>query len=82
MCQAICKPERDDLQLTLKKGKSYKLKAELKPLTAGEKVTYRTSNKKIASVSSKGKIKAVKKGTATITIASGSKKVTCKVTVK
>lgn len=69
-------------KVSLKKGKSYTLKATLSPLTSQQKVTYASSNKKVATVNSKGKIVAKKKGTATITVKSGSKKATCKVTVK
>ena len=69
----------------LKKGTTYrKLASSVKvtPVTSQEKVTYTSSNKKIATVTSGGVIKGLKKGTATITIRSGSKKTTCKVTVK
>lgn len=69
----------------LKKGTTYrKLASSVKvtPVTSPEKVTYTSSNKKIATVTSGGVIKGLKKGTATITIRSGSKKTTCKVTVK
>ncbi|MFR7388606.1 MAG: Ig-like domain-containing protein [Blautia faecis] len=38
-----------------------------------QKVTYTTSNKKVATVTAKGVITAKKKGTATITVKSGSK---------
>jgi hypothetical protein len=69
-------------KVTLKKGKSFQLKATLAPLTSVQKVTYKTSNKKVATVSSKGKITAKAKGTATITVMSGKKSVKCKVTVK
>lgn len=71
--------------VTLKKGTTYrKLASSVKvtPVTSQEKVTYTSSNKKIAIVTSGGVIKGLKKGTATITIRSGSKKTTCKVTVK
>ena len=68
--------------LTLTKGKSTTLKPVVSPFTSGEKVTYTSSNKNVAAVSSKGVITAKKKGTAVITVKSGSKKVTCKVTVK
>ena len=68
--------------LSLKKGKSYQLKTTVKPLNTTDKVTFKSSNKKVATVSAKGKIKAKKKGKATITITAGKKKVTCKVTVK
>ena len=71
--------------VTLKKGTTYrKLASSVKitPVTSQEKVTYTSSNKKIATVTSGGVIKGLKKGIATITIRSGSKKTTCKVTVK
>ena len=71
--------------VTLKKGTTYsKLASSVKvtPVTSQEKVTYTSSNKKIATVTSGGVIKGLKKGTATITIRSGSKKTICKVTVK
>ena len=47
-----------------------------------EKITYKSSNTKIATVSTKGVIKAKKKGTVTITVKSGDVKVRCRVTVK
>ena len=47
-----------------------------------KKITFKSSNKKVATVTSKGVVKGLKKGTATITVQSGSKKMTCKVTVK
>ncbi len=45
------------------------------------KVTWSTSNKKVATVSSKGKVTAMKKGNVTITATVNKKKYTCKVTV-
>ena len=69
-------------RLSLKVKKTYKLKISRTPLTTVEKITYKSSNSKIASVNSKGVITARKKGTATITILSGKKKATVKVTVK
>lgn len=65
-----------------KKGKTFQLKVNVFPVTSQQKVTYKSSNKKVATVSAKGKITARKKGNATITIKSGSKKITCKVTVR
>lgn len=53
-------------KLTLKKGKSLTLKPVISPITSQEKVTYTTSNKKVATVTKKGVIKAKKKGTVTI----------------
>ena len=64
------------------KGKSFKIKAIATPKNTDEKITYKSSNKKVATVTSKGVVKGLKKGTATITVQSGSKKMTCKVTVK
>ena len=71
--------------VTLKKGTTYrKLASSVKvtPVTSQEKVTYTSSNKKIVTVTSGGVIKGLKKGNATITTRSGSKRTTCKVTVK
>lgn len=45
-------------------------------------VKWSSSNKSIVTVSEKGKIKGIKKGIATITATVGSKKYSCKVTVK
>lgn len=64
------------------KGKSFKIKAIATPKNTDEKITFKSSNKKVATVTSKGVVKGLKKGTATITVQSGSKKMTCKVTVK
>lgn len=60
-------------------GKSITLKATSTPKKT---VKWSTSNKAVATVSSKGVVKGVKAGTATITAAVGQKKATCKVTVK
>lgn len=68
--------------LTLKKGKKKTLKPVLEPITSTEKVTYSTSNKKIAMVSSKGVITAKKAGKAKIKVKSGKKTFTVTVTVK
>ncbi len=66
-------------KVAVKAGKSYKLGAKT---TAG-KLSYKSSSKKVATVSSKGVIKAKKPGKTTITITAkrGSKKVSKKVTV-
>lgn len=66
---------------TVKKGKTLTLKAKRTPSDSTEAIKYTTSNAKVATVSSKGVIKGVNRGTATITVTSGGKKVTCKVTV-
>ena len=55
------------------------------PKNASKAVTYKSSNKKVATVNGKGKVVAKSVGTATITVTSkGNKKAkaTCKITVK
>ena len=63
---------------TLKVGQTLQLKVTG---TKG-KVKWKSSKKSVATVSSKGRVKAKKKGSATITAKIGKKKYTCKVTVK
>ena len=67
---------------TLKKGKSFTIKPKLTPSGAEAKITYSSSNKKVATVNAKGKVTAKKKGTATITVKAGNVIRTCVVTVK
>ena len=67
--------------LELKKGKSQKIQVFRTPLTANDKLSYKSSNKKVATVNSKGTVKAKKKGTAVITVRSASGK-TVKLTIK
>ena len=70
-------------RIVLKKGKKVKLKAKLKPANATEKVTFNSSNKKVAKVTKNGVVKAVKKGKCKITVKTASgKKAVVKVTVK
>ena len=69
-------------KLTMKKGKTFKIKTSVTPITSPDKISYASSNKKIVTVDKKGKLKAVKKGTATITVKSGKKTVKFKVNVK
>ena len=68
--------------VVLKRRQKLKLKPVISPLTSVEKVTYKTSNKKVATVSSRGVITAKKKGTAKITVKSGKKTYTVTVKVK
>ena len=72
--------------LTLKKGKTTTLKTTIAPSYATNKnIKWTTSNSKIATVSSKGKVTAKKKGTCYIiaTAKDGSKKsAKCKIVVK
>ena len=63
-------------------GKTVKLSPVYNPSLAYGKVTYTTSNKKIATVSANGTVKGIKAGTVTITAKVNSKiKKTCKITV-
>lgn len=67
---------------TLLKGKKAALKVTRNPISATEKITWSSSNKKVVTVDKNGKITAKKAGTATITAkASNGKKASCKVTV-
>ncbi len=68
--------------ITVKKKKTVKLKVSLPKNTAGT-LKYKTSNRKVATVDSKGKVKGIKKGTAKITVtAANNKKAKVTVTVK
>ena len=67
--------------ITLKKGKKQTLKPVLTPITSQEKITYTTSNKKVATVDKKGKVKAVAAGIAKITVKSGSESIVYTITV-
>ena len=69
-------------KVSLKCKQTLKLATTVSPITSKEKVKYSSSNKKVASVSSKGVIKAKKKGKATITVKTGKKTYKIKVTVK
>ncbi len=71
-------------KVTLEKGKTVTLKATVTPSTLTDKsVTWKSSNTAIATVSTAGKVKGVKAGTATITCTSKATglSATCKVTV-
>ena len=69
-------------KITLNAKKSYQLKPVINPITCTSKAKYKTSNKKVVKVTSKGKITAVKKGKAKITVMVGKKKFVCTVTVR
>ena len=72
--------------ISVNKGKTYTLKVSVAPKNAANKaVVWKSSNTKIASVSSKGVVTAKSAGTTTITATAkdGSrKKASCKVTIK
>ena len=67
---------------TLKKGKSFTIKPKLIPSGAEAKITYSSSNKKVATVNAKGKVTAKGKGTAVTTVKAGSIVRTCEIIVK
>lgn len=64
----------------LKVGKAYTFKAKAYGLSGT--IKWSSSNKKVASVTSKGKVTAKKVGTTTIKASVGGKSVSCKLTVK
>ena len=68
--------------LPIAEGKEENLLEKLLEKTSQEKVTYSSSNKKIATVSSSGVITGKKKGTAYITVKSGKIRKKVKVVVK
>lgn len=69
-------------KITMKKGTRKKLKAKIMPSKSTEKVTYTSANKKIATVTGKGVIRARKRGRTKIIVRSGRKKKVINVTVK
>ncbi len=75
----------DKKSYSVKKGKTITLKPSILPKDATNKeVTYKSSNKKIATIDKNGKVTAKKKGTVKITVTTkdGKKKGECKVVVK
>ena len=69
-------------KLTIRRKKSYTLVPGILPITSLEKVTFTSSNKKVATVTAKGKVTAKKKGTAVITVKAGRIRKRCKITVR
>lgn len=75
----------DKTTLDLNVGDTDTIKPTVAPSTATDKtVTFASSNRAIASVSTTGKVTAVAKGTVNIEVTTndGNKKATCKVTVQ
>lgn len=68
--------------IKLKKKQTYQLKPVINPITCTNKIKYKSSNKKIAKVSSTGKITAIKPGKVKITISVGKKKFVSNVIIK
>ncbi|MDD4367042.1 MAG: family 10 glycosylhydrolase [Eubacteriales bacterium] len=68
---------------TIKRGKKYKIGVIWNPSDTNPKsVTFKSSNKKVATVTSKGTVKGIKKGKATITVKTKNKGRTAKFKVK
>lgn len=66
-----------------KVGDEFTVSAEVtSPVSGASPVTWKSSNSKIAKVTSKGKVTCVAAGTCTLTAVSGSKRIKVKVTVK
>ena len=85
MLKDYAKIKLSKTKATIEKGKTLTLKATITPSDLSDKsVTWKSSNTKVATVSSAGKVKGVKAGTATITCTSNATglKATCKVTVE
>ncbi len=75
--KAATKIKLNKTKVTMTVGSTVKLKLK----NAKKKVKWSTSNKKVVKVNKKGKITAVKLGSAKIVAKSAGKKYTCKVTV-
>jgi len=69
--------------ITLKKGKQVTLKATVTPKKVKKQITWKSANTKVATVNSKGVVKAVKVGKTNITatVKGTKKKAVCKVIV-
>ena len=82
----VTKVKLNKTKSTMTVGKKQTLKATVTPKKASSKaVVWKSSNKKVATVTSKGVVKAKKAGTVTITATAkdgSGKKASCKVTVK
>ncbi len=76
--QAKAKVKLNVTKKTIDKGKTYTLKVS----GTSKKVKWSSSNKSVATVSSKGKVTAKKAGTATISAKVDGKTLKCKITVK
>ena len=68
--------------VTLKAGQTLKLGTALKPTTAQSELTWKSANKKIATVDATGTVKALKKGKVKITVTTKKNKKKATITVK
>lgn len=84
--QPVTKISLSKTSFSIVKGKTFALKATVMPAIANNRaVTWKSSNTRVATVTSAGKVTAKGKGTATITCTAkdgSGVKATCKITVK
>lgn len=79
---AATKPKLSKTKITMTVGQSKKLKVKGISKKRAKRIKWKSSKKKVVTVTKTGKIKARKAGKATITAKVGKKKLKCKVTVK
>lgn len=79
---AATKPKLSKTKITMTVGQSKKLKVKGVSKKQAKRIKWKSSKKKVVTVTKTGKLKARKAGKATITAKVGKKKLKCKVTVK
>ena len=79
---AATKPKLSKTKITMTVGQSKKLKVKGISKKRAKRIKWKSSKKKVVTVTKTGKIKARKAGKAVITAKVGKKKLKCKVTVK
>lgn len=79
---AATKPKLSKTKITMTVGQSKKLKVKGISKKRAKRIKWKSSKKKVVTVTKTGKLKARKAGKATITVKVGKKKLKCKVTVK
>lgn len=79
---AATKPKLSKTRITMTVGQSKKLKVRGISKKRAKRIKWKSSKKKVVTVTKTGKIKARKAGKATITAKVGKKKLKCKVVVK
>lgn len=79
---AATKPKLSKTKITMTVGQSKKLKVKGISKKRAKRIKWKSSKKKVVTVTKTGKLKARKAGKAVITAKIGKKKLKCKVTVK
>ncbi len=80
--QAAGKSPLNRTSMTLVKGQQYRLKFTNAKKYSRKKISWSTSNRKVASVSKSGTVRGVSKGKAVITAKVGKKRYRCTVSVQ